>query len=215
MMGILSQQNNCLLVFSMKTISHTLAMSSISIITLISFDRCIAVLSPFRHRVWNLTRQYVFFLVTLQVFYATILVAWITNALPIGIARITIIAVISMACCTIAVCYVLIYRTIKAKKRAIAHITTQNTQQHGSKRSVKTSAIIVLGFIVCCSPRIASFLIKDKQLHFHAMQWSGLLVCLNSILNPAIYFLGTQHLRKESSRIMQRMRQKFSKTEDA
>lgn len=181
--------------------------SSFLNITLISLDRWYAVCHPFRYIAETTIKKY-------AIVVAIVWLSWtIMTLLPfIGVIHakeynIVLVAATVICVIIVIISYSCIYKVVQDHRRVMSAPVSLDNQTFDSRaanakehRKSNTMAIVIVALLICYIPNIICSLLESVlgfslALGYVAWHWTGLLVFLNSSLNPFLYCIRSRDIR--------------------
>ncbi len=177
-------------------------------ISLMSVDRLLAVIFPLRRKGWSLDKIYVALFTGMSIFVILLFIlaemARLNNEV-----RLILSSMVFLVLASILICYVLIFLAIKRREKNLGNMTSVQLQK--KKRKAITSGYITLLVVVLYLPRLFAFLQKDEEANWHFKRWTGLLIYMNSAIDPAIYIYRREHMMEEFQTLVCRFRRRISR----
>lgn len=192
---------------NLKTVYGALSfisgITSIVTVTLISFDRCMAILYPIRYKSFTfITRVYIAVVCLLWILSIMIVTLTYTNQIEANSFYKSVIGIFVVTSTVILVCYIKINRESVDRKRRIQQIScvsTEITQRQDANRH-KTITLILAVYYLCYAPKlihkmILYFGVQDSNF-IYAARITETFVHLNSACNPCIYTYRNKAIRE-------------------
>ena len=175
-------------------------------ISLISVDRCLAILFPFRYEELAENRKYCCIIATTWMAWALTNVLYKLKVLSLSKFFIGVITIYGITITIVIISYSLIHRVILRLRRKTLPIQTINEQNRKKKQlkhhhMAKTVAITIGVLLICYLPKLTVALIRitvgvSANLVNIGDAWADMFVLVNSSLNPLIYCYRMKDIRQ-------------------
>ena len=181
--------------------TYLLANASFLNVTVIAFDRLLAVSLHLRYQELVTSKRVIVVLVS--VWIISCILAFIYISLPKGIEMVAVgIALVGSILTTVA--YVRIYKVVKYHQNQIYTLnrlqTAQTREALRQRKSAYNSLFVYVVFLVCYLPFLPStilYVTNTSEISVLIGQFTSLfLICLNSSLNPLVYCWRYREIRE-------------------
>ena len=181
--------------------TYLLATASFLNVTVIAFDRLLAVSLHLRYQELVTSKRVIVVLVS--VWIISCILAFIYISLPKGIEMVAVgIALVGSILTTVA--YVRIYKVVKYHQNQIYTLnrlqTAQTREALRQRKSAYNALFVYVVFLVCYLPFLPStilYVTNTSEISVLIGQFTSLfLICLNSSLNPLVYCWRYREIRE-------------------
>ena len=181
--------------------TYLLANASFLNVTVIAFDRLLAVSLHLRYQELVTSKRVIVVLVSVSII--SCILAFIYISLPKGIEMVAV-GIILVGCVLTTVAYVRIYKVVRCHHNDInASNQLQNAQKTDELRQRKSAynaLFVYVVFLVCYVPflpRTILYVTNTSKISFLVAQFATIfLICLNSSLNPLVYCWRYREIRE-------------------
>ena len=169
---------------------------------LVTFERLVAIKFTVHHP-FLITEKYI--MVSVATFWIIALCTWALRYIIPNVVLLTVASLVVVCITFISISYVILYReTLRHKKRIKTEQVAQQEVETFLKenKALKTTVYVVGSLVLCFTPSLfllVSLVVKRLSLVVNSVffvSFCRVLVLLNSLLNPLIYFWRDKEIRK-------------------
>ena len=169
---------------------------------LVTFERLVAIKFTIHHP-FIITEKYI--MVSVATFWIIALCTWALRYIIPNVVLFTVASLVVICIVFIAISYVILYReTLRHKKRIKTEQVAQQEVETFLKenKALKTTVYVVGSLVLCFTPSLflpVSLVVKRLSLVAKSVSFVSfcrVLIMLNSLLNPLIYFWRDKEMRK-------------------
>ena len=196
---------------SMQFLGHSLMAASLNGLLAVSFDRFVAIYLPFKYITW-MNEKNVAFLISIS--WLVALVMGILNTDYVGVklsAPIYNIIILVV----VPILYGVIYKEARKQARRIVDHSMPATKEfpnrhHLTDRTTRGVGLVLITTLLCWLPIIIltpvfSVTLKTDEDIFRAVSWCVTASCVNSCINPFIYFYKFSKFRRNVRKLFQKI----------
>ena len=190
---------------------HSLMIASLNGLLAVSFDRFVAIYSPFKYVTW-LNETKVAFLISVS--WVLALVMGILNSSDNFSAKVTAHSYTCMIMVVVPILYSVIYKEARKQARRIIDQSMATTKEFPNRHRMADKAtrgvgLVLITTVLCWLPIMLSpvFLVTlktDKDIS-KALSWCLTASCVNSCINPFIYFYKFSKFRRNVRKLFQKI----------
>ncbi|XP_078350866.1 octopamine receptor beta-2R-like [Oculina patagonica] len=200
---------------SMWFFGFSLMTASLNGLLAVSFDRFMAIYLPFKYTIWKNEKNVALLIsVSWVVALATGILNLSNNSGVKVIAQVytTIIIVV------VPILYGVIYKEARKQTRRIIDQSAPATMQfqnrhHLADRALKGIGLVLITTLVCWLPMILfpafSATLKTDEDNLRLVSWCLTASCVNSCINPFLYFYKFSKFRRNVQKLFQKIRRCF------
>ena len=209
----MSGHPSCILTFTMKKLGALTTLYSLTALSMMNFDRFMAILFPVVHRTKVTKGKLTKYVISVSIVQTIFLSLIFTAYSQISRVIIGINAVLFVIFTVVVYASICVFTLSKKKVDFRAENTAAKERKKGIMFSkelkvAKTCFLVVVCCVTCCLPSAIVTSFDTVEYNFNlilARRCLGVLLVLNSTLNSVIFFWKNKTLRDEGKRLIKDM----------
>ena len=209
--------HNCVVRIIFSYFGFLCAGASVLNITLISIDRALAIIFPFRYEASAENRTHVSVVSLVWTIWSVFTLMPFVNILSSEQFFLGAGVIIGVSVILVLTSYGFIYRAILSQRRLVTPVVAteasdQQTQKRGKHPQMACTLAIVIGmFLFCYLPQVIVLVLRgilgdSASLVYLGDAWADLFVFVNSSINPLIYCYRIREFKEAMISIFRRMK---------
>ena len=201
----------CYLILSHRIIVHVLVAVSVLMISLLSIDRCFAIINFTKYKSMNVMKAYKIVYIVFWLCSIMAMSLWVLDIVQLTILRPALSVMLSIVLISVVVPNIMVFYEICSSNLTIGNMVSQQIQsqrKRQQKRSAVTLLTIVGIFYLCYLPRVIHFQLKqnsESTAFYHSTRITALFGFLNSVINPFLYGYRKKDIRARVLEVIRKL----------